>query len=400
MNGILAECYVGDAPTDYNSYFDFSPTGLFCVLKRRVAEQLGRCGRHEHPPCAFATHATPAFMFQCRAVLLSHALLFCCTALSGSFILAALTGVTVAALHGIGHNFLHQADNGWMFACIAGGWKVHLNRVSHAISHHPRPNTEWDLEILGLEPWLYNMVSSPENPAAVALYGPLLCASAHLLDILAMWWRLASRRQPTGFRAECLSNAAQLALLVLGNGSFLRGLSCFVVMMLSFGLVDSFAGFPLHHAEQAWTEGDQRHGRKRDFAEHVLASTVDYSLDDEDGIPLGRPSWRSLLLFELMPGHVLHHLFPTVDCSRHDMLRPVLQRTLDDFGVSQQLLPLPYIYFSMWPAWLRNGHSDSAFYRMFSRLSQKRNATRITCSSSRSSSSSSSSSGSTNTKDI
>ena len=215
VNGILAECYVGDAPTDYNSYFDFSPTGLFCVLKRRVAEQLGRCGRHEHPPCAFATHATPAFMFQCRAVLLSHALLFCCTALSGSFILAALTGVTVAALHGIGHNFLHQADNGWMFACIAGGWKVHLNRVSHAISHHPRPNTEWDLEILGLEPWLYNMVSSPENPAAVALYGPLLCASAHLLDILAMWWRLASRRQPTGFRAECLSNAAQLALLVV-----------------------------------------------------------------------------------------------------------------------------------------------------------------------------------------
>ena len=256
-----------------------------------------------------------------------------------------------------------------MFACIAGGWKVHLNRISHALSHHPRPNTKWDLEILGLEPWLYNMVASPSNPIAVALYGPILCACAHLLDILAMWWRLASGQQPTGFRVECLSNAAQLALLVLGNGSLLRSLSCFVVMMLTFGLMDSFAGFPLHHTERAWTEGDQRHKRKRDFAEHVLASTVDYSLDDEDGIPVGRPSWRSLLLFELMPGHVLHHLFPTVDCSRHGMLRPVLRRTLDDFGICQQLLPLPHIYFSMWPAWLRNGHSESTLYRAFKRLS-------------------------------
>ena len=59
--------------------------------------------------------------------------------------------------------------------------KIKRNRVSHAISHHPQPNTNWDLEILGLEPWLYNMVDRPANSRLVIIYGPLLCMSGHLL---------------------------------------------------------------------------------------------------------------------------------------------------------------------------------------------------------------------------
>ena len=58
-----------------------------------------------------------------------------------------------------------------MYLCIVGGWKVHLNRVSHAISHHPMPNTDWDLEILGWEPWLYNMVDRPKNSKWILFYG-------------------------------------------------------------------------------------------------------------------------------------------------------------------------------------------------------------------------------------
>ena len=34
------------------------------------------------------------------------------------------------ALHGVGHNFLHQRDSWWMYACVVGGWNVHLNRVA------------------------------------------------------------------------------------------------------------------------------------------------------------------------------------------------------------------------------------------------------------------------------
>ena len=42
----------------------------------------------------------------------------------------------------------------YMWFAILGGWKIKRNRVSHAISHHLQPNTNWDLEILGLKPWL------------------------------------------------------------------------------------------------------------------------------------------------------------------------------------------------------------------------------------------------------
>jgi len=60
--------------------------------------------------------------------------------------------------------------------------------------------------------------------------------------------------------------------------------------------------------------------------------------------------WRR---YELMPNHCLHHCFPTVDCSRFDVIRPVFEATLREFGVQQKVMAQPHIYFGMWPAWLR-----------------------------------------------
>ena len=64
--------------------------------------------------------ATPAFRNQCAIVVAAH--LACFTALcqsgpEGSLLWAALTGLTIGAMHGIGHNFLHQKDNHWMWCC-------------------------------------------------------------------------------------------------------------------------------------------------------------------------------------------------------------------------------------------------------------------------------------------
>ena len=117
-------------------------------------------------------------------------------------------------------------------------------------------------------------------------------------------------------------------------------------MILSFGAIDAVASFPLHHTEAAWTVGDPSHVRKRDLAEHVMASTVDY---DVGAMPLR----LSMMFFELMPCHALHHLFPTLDCSRFQQVLPVSLATLTAFKVKQKLVPQPLIYFGMWPAWLR-----------------------------------------------
>lgn len=45
-----------------------------------------------------------------------------------------------------------------------------------------------------------------------------------------------------------------------------------------------------------------------------------------------------MLCYELMPNHCLHHIFPTVDCSRFDIVRPVFEKTLAEFGVQQKLI--------------------------------------------------------------
>ena len=128
-------------------------------------------------------------------------------------------------------------------------------------------------------------------------------------------------------------------------------------MFLTFGLVDSYAGYPLHHTESAWTVGDTSHKRKRDLAEHIIASTVDY---DIGSVPINHSgSWLSLLCFELMPNHALHHIFPTVDCSKFDIVRPVFEATLADFGVRQKCIGLFEIYMGMFPAWLRGTQWES-----------------------------------------
>ena len=77
------------------------------------------------------------------------------------------------------------------------------------------------------------------------------------------------------FALEMLSNPLQLAALCSGCG-VTTGCAMFALMFLIFGGIDSYAGYPLHHTEEAWTVGDTAHARKRDLAEHILAATVDY----------------------------------------------------------------------------------------------------------------------------
>lgn len=190
---------MGPACSSYQGFYDYNEAALYPTLKRRVACALRQAG---------GSDSTSAFRAQCAAVLLAHCTCLVATALTGSYWLAALTGVTISSLHGIGHNFMHQADSWWMYVATVGGWNIHLNRVSHAISHHPMPNTEWDLEILGHEPWLFNMVDRPANSAWVALYGPLLCCSGHLLDVVFLWCVSCRRRRRCHGVAGCAPHCA------------------------------------------------------------------------------------------------------------------------------------------------------------------------------------------------
>ena len=343
ISNILKKYYVGDAGKDYKSYFDYKDNGFYRTLKRRCWEAL----RNASKDSSSITNATPLFKSQCIFVFILHCICFLLTIYYNSSIYACFTGVTIAALHGIGHNYLHQKDSIYMWFAILGGWKIKRNRISHAISHHPQPNTNWDLEILGLEPWLYNMVDRPANSRLVIIYGPLLCMSGHLLDIILLWRNILLNIEP--FEMEYISNMLQLFILCYFNG-MVNGIKLFIIMFLIFGAIDSYAGYPLHHTELAWTVGSKKHEQKRDLLAHLVATTVDYNTEVNRN---GFIFWRNMFIYELMPNHLIHHCFPTLDCSKFEIIKTTFDETLVEFGLKQKLLPMPAIYFGMWPAWLR-----------------------------------------------
>ena len=82
-------------------------------------------------------------------------------------------------------------------------------------------------------------------------------------------------------------------MLCAGQG-LVPGLGLWCVIFMVFGGIDSYAGYPLHHTESAWTVGEGP--RKRDIAEHIMASTVDYDVG-------AMGAWQSMLMYELMPDH-------------------------------------------------------------------------------------------------
>ena len=110
----LSKLRVGAARPDYKGFYTYKDGGLYRTLKRRVHVALKAAG-------SASGGTTALFKAQCWAVLLLHALCFVATCYSGSYLWAAATGATIASLHGIGHNFLHQRDSLWSYACIVGG---------------------------------------------------------------------------------------------------------------------------------------------------------------------------------------------------------------------------------------------------------------------------------------
>ena len=176
-------------------------------------------------------------------------------------------------------------------------------------------------------------------------YGPPLICFGHLLDVLGLWVQLASG-QIHVYKLELFANAFQLALLMVSCG-VARGVGLFVTMFYVFGVLDSYAGFPLHHASKAWTqEGETaRLEGTRDLAEHMAAATVESNRVEAGG-------WTSLFVYELMSNHAIHHIFPTVDASRSELVRPIFETTLKEFGVVEHCMAQPDSYLSMWPSWV------------------------------------------------
>lgn len=74
------------------------------------------------------------------------------------------------------------------------------------------------------------------------------------------------------------------------------------------------ARFANHRIEGAWTEGDE--GAVIDYGEHILKTTFDHNR--------WLPPILSLFFFTGFNNHVAHHLFPTVDISKLNVIFPTI----------------------------------------------------------------------------
>ena len=254
---------------------------------------------------------------------------YCVLCDAQSLFAAAVAGYWCFVLFGVGHNYFHQANCLWRFCADFTPFSSYDWRVSHAQSHHLYPNLGMDLEASGLEPLVSFMRNQPTNSPLVYLYWHVVSFLIGPIQVLELWWRIVTRR--SALLPENLIVPAQLAVLVVCAG-FGRGLLLWLTMHGVGIYLIQLVSTPLHRSEFSWTEGcEHMRARQDSFAEHTLASTEHYWSSFSARWPT-----LGLLLGVFVSGsfhsHVAHHLFPTLDHSRHHLVHDVLRKNCAAYG--------------------------------------------------------------------
>jgi alpha-ketoglutarate-dependent taurine dioxygenase/fatty acid desaturase len=337
---VLKSMYVKDASEDYTARYQWDDNGFYRTLKRRVRRIFGtrRDGRPDTGPTRF-------FIGLCIFAIGLHFLCYAAMLKWPGVLTAIIAGFTLQPFHGIGHNALHMKDNIWMYCYDFCGWKHHVHRTSHALSHHLHPNTPLDLEFP--EPYSYvDTKNASKNSRLVILMGPWGMWSGPLRTILNLWLSLAKGEE--AWRNEYIFNMLQLGILAWFHGP-LVGFACFCGMHLMCGFCIETAGFALHRSSFCWSMGDPN--EKYDYGEHCLASTADHDVD--------MPLVPSLYLFQILNNHGIHHLFPAIDKSRIPEIMPIFRQTCKEFGLPWQENDWRDMFGSLWKNWLKGLYTDT-----------------------------------------
>jgi len=110
----------------------------------------------------------------------------------------------------------------------------------------------------------------------------------------------------------------------------MHGTSSYLIASTSLGV---------HHTPEAWHEGYPA-PLSNDFGMHQVITVVDHSL----WLPLP----LSYLFFGGFNQHAIHHLFPTLDSSRHQSVQKLFEQSCKDFGVPYKKASFLDLYIGMW----------------------------------------------------
>jgi len=165
----------------------------------------------------------------------------------------------------------------------------------------------------------------PLYRALVIYYAPLLFPVVFLLDFLkTIAYSFVPIQKVNYVNYEKFIPIFQLIVIIFLNNSFFTALYLFLVMHAVTSFIIVGTSFSVHHDNLCWHDGDEPL-KDRDFGRHILATTRDHSV--------GNLVWN-FLLFAGLNDHVLHHLFPTIDHSRFDEIRPEFKSLCAKFGIT------------------------------------------------------------------
>ena len=115
----------------------------------------------------------------------------------------------------------------------------------------------------------------------------------------------------------------------VGHQGLLKGFGLFALQMATYVVIFTPMGLIVHHSGAAWHEGME--GGELDFGRHSIAATTDHSIALSNGTFWGH--YCSLMLFGYLNDHTAHHLFPSIDHSKHYLYREIMLRTFQEFHI-------------------------------------------------------------------
>jgi hypothetical protein len=325
------------------SRMTFADDGFYKVLKGRVWNALQESGS--------GVACSARILRLSDALLAAYLAVFAAAAATGSLKLAAAAGLLLGLVCGFAHNFFHQRDNWRMYMfdlspLSSWEWRVsHCYRFEHthetdsqrmlqptaltrasAYSHHMFPNQSHDAEVLGVEPF-YVFLPGKEvgylRAAASVVYAHAVNTCIFHFMLLLRVIAVATRKQD--LRPENALPLLQLAAACLLAPTPSAGVwvwhTCQAAASLWFITTSLVAG--THHHPDLWHDGQEAtHGT--DFGACQLAAVMER--EDVNATLLGSAS--------MFGEHALHHLFPALDHSRLRELRPLLERTCEEYGLA------------------------------------------------------------------
>lgn len=343
--------------TNRSRIFKYGPRKFYNILRKRVLMKL-----FEKTKAKTTMEATAP---DWKMRLINYLVLFQFFALHfsaaslGSYLLSALSGLSMIGTWGAGHNAMHQADKtlGWLrYGIDLTYWSSRQTRITHCLSHHQYTNLHQDWEVTSIEhvfPFLPGGVFKEDSQMETrsgmkkAWQWNGLTAAFAFRPALSKLKLLRQSIAEKGIRGVALDEWAHcLPTLQLLNYIYhqgiLKGFLMFSIQCATFVIGFTPCALAVHHSAKqggndgsalrdtaAWHEGQA--GGSLEFGRHQVISTSDHSLSLSNGTLLG--NYLSLCMYGFLNDHTAHHLFPSIDHGKHHLYRTIMQETFKEFNV-------------------------------------------------------------------